>query len=159
MWPLKYNNNKLKKQLISRLNNKFISAIKAYLDLLYTKLVAKLYALDKRFESQRAIRESYKQLNTSSNLSNKPTDKPTDSRLNRPNTTPLNTDGVDKTLIQSWAKFEALHQAGLCKKCCKPIHNKPQERCQEKTWATTVWSTIQTIWYCAIWGGRDIIII
>jgi hypothetical protein len=22
-----------------------------------------------------------------------------------------------------------------------------------------VWSTIQTIWYCAIWGGRDIIII
>jgi hypothetical protein len=24
----------------------------------------------------------------------------------------------------------------LCKKCCKPIHNKPQERCQEKTWAT-----------------------
>jgi hypothetical protein len=50
MRPLKYNNNKLKEQLISRLNNKFISAAGAYLNLLYTELVAKLHALNKRFE-------------------------------------------------------------------------------------------------------------
>jgi hypothetical protein len=49
--PLKYNNNKLKKQLIFWLNNKFISAAKAYLNLLYTKLITKLYTLDKRFKS------------------------------------------------------------------------------------------------------------
>jgi hypothetical protein len=109
MRPLKYDNNKLKKQLISWLNNKFISAAKAYLNLLYTKLVAKLYAFDKRFESQRVTRESRKQLNTSSNLSNKPTDKPTNSRLNRFNATPLNTNDTDKTLIWSWAEFEALY--------------------------------------------------
>jgi hypothetical protein len=96
---------------------------------LYTKLVAKLHAFDKRFESQRATRESRKQLNASLNPSNKPTDKPTDSRLNRLNTTPLNTNGADKTPIRSWAEFEALYQAGLCKKYYKPIHNKPQERC------------------------------
>jgi hypothetical protein len=60
MQPLKYNNNKLKKQLISWLNNKFISITEAYLDLLYIKLVAKLYTFDKRFKSQRAIRESRK---------------------------------------------------------------------------------------------------
>jgi hypothetical protein len=127
--PLKYDNNKLKEQLISWLNNKFISAVGAYLDLLYTELVAKLYALDKRFESQRVIKESRKQLNASLNPSNKPTDKLTDGRLNRLNAIPLNTDGADKTLIWFWAEFEALYQAGLCKKCCKPIHNKPQERC------------------------------
>jgi hypothetical protein len=97
--PLKYDNNKLKEQLISRLNNKFISAARAYLNLLYTKLIAKLHALDKRFESQRATKESRKQLNASLNLSNKPTDKPTDGRPNRLNTTPLNTDGADKTPI------------------------------------------------------------
>jgi hypothetical protein len=134
--PLKYDNNKLKEQLISRLNDKFISAARAYLDLPYTELVGKLHGLDKRFELQRATRESRKQLNASSNPSNKPTDKPTDGRPNRPNATPPNTDGADKTPIRSRAEFEALHQAGLCKKCCKPIHNKPQERCQEKTWAT-----------------------
>jgi hypothetical protein len=107
--PLKYNNNKLKKQLISWLNNKFISAAKAYLNLLYTKLVAKLYAFDKQFESQRATRESRKQLNAFLNLSNKLIDKPTNSRPNRLNIISLNTDGADKTLIQSWAKFEALY--------------------------------------------------
>jgi hypothetical protein len=101
MWPLKYNNNKLKKQLISWLNNKFISVVKAYLNLLYTKLVAKLYALDKQFESQRVIKESHKQLNAFLNLSNKPIDKLTNNRLNRFNTTPLNTNSVDKTLIRS----------------------------------------------------------
>jgi hypothetical protein len=127
--PLKYNNNKLKEQLISWLNNKFISVAEAYLNLLYTKLIAKLHALDKRFESQHTIKESRKQLNAFLNLSNKPINKPTNSRLNRPNTTPLNTNGADKTLIRSWAKFKALYQAGLCKKCYKLIHNKPQERC------------------------------
>jgi hypothetical protein len=107
--PLKYNNNKLKEQLISRLNDKFIFAAGVYLDLPYTKLVAKLHALDKRFESQRATRENRKQLNASSNPSNKPPDKPTDGRLNRPNATPSNTDGADKTLIRSRAEFEALY--------------------------------------------------
>jgi hypothetical protein len=107
--PLKYDNNKLKKQLISRFNNKFIFATRAYLNLLYTKLITKLYVLDKRFKSQRVTRESRKQLNASLNLSNKPTDKPTNNRLNRPNTTPLNTDGTDKTLIQSQAKFKAFY--------------------------------------------------
>jgi hypothetical protein len=107
--PLKYNNNKLKEQLISRLNDKFISAARAYLDLLYTELVAKLHALDKRFESQRVTRESRKQLNASSNPSNKPIDKPTDGRPNRLNATPLNTDGADKTPIRSRAEFEALY--------------------------------------------------
>jgi hypothetical protein len=68
---------------------------------LYTELVAKLYALDKRFESQRATRESRKQLNAFLNPSNKLTDKPTNGRLNRLNAIPLNTDGADKTLIRS----------------------------------------------------------
>jgi hypothetical protein len=99
--PLKYDNNKLKEQLIFWLNNKFIFVTGAYLNLLYTKLIAKLYAFDKRFESQRAIRESRKQLNAFLNLSNKPTDKLTNSRLNRLNATLLNIDGVDKTLIRS----------------------------------------------------------
>jgi hypothetical protein len=50
---------------------------------------------------QYTIKESYKQLNAFLNLSNKLTNKPTNSRLNRLNTTLLNTNGVDKTLIWS----------------------------------------------------------
>jgi hypothetical protein len=60
--------------LISRLNDKFILAASAYLNLPYLELVEKLHSIDKRFESQRATRESQKLLSIP--LSSKPIDKP-----------------------------------------------------------------------------------
>jgi hypothetical protein len=129
--PLKYDNDRLREQLISRLNDKFISAAGAYLDLPYPELVEKLHSIDKRFESQRATRESRKQLSTPP--SSKPTDKPSGTRDSRPTSTVPGTTS-ERIPIRTRAEFDALHQAGLCKKCCKPIHSKPGERCQEKTW-------------------------
>jgi hypothetical protein len=48
---LKYDNDRLKEQMISRLNNKFLSASLSYLDLPYNKLVAKLHEINKRFKA------------------------------------------------------------------------------------------------------------
>jgi hypothetical protein len=130
--PLKYNSDKLKEQLIARLNDKFISAAGAYLDLPYADLVEKLHSIDKRFESQRATRENRKQLTALTN--SKPTDNPASGRAN--STAQIaSTNSAEKASIRTRAEFDALHQAGLCKKCCKPNHTKPGERCQEKTWA------------------------
>jgi hypothetical protein len=48
---LKYDNNRLKEQMISRLNNKFLLVSLSYLDLLYNKLVVKLHEINKRFKA------------------------------------------------------------------------------------------------------------
>ena len=70
------------------------------------------------------------------NLNNKtPLDKPADNRTGRPAVATVNPNVPEKTPLCSRAEYDALHQAGLCKKCCKPVHTKPGERCQEKTWA------------------------
>jgi predicted nuclease with TOPRIM domain len=60
--PLKYDDNKLKALLIVRLNDKFLTAVSAVLELPYQQLTAKLYSIDKRFESQRTTLESRRQL-------------------------------------------------------------------------------------------------
>jgi hypothetical protein len=140
--PLGYDDEKLKEALISKLNDKYLTAIGSYLDLPYTELVEKLHAIDKRFESQRAARESRKQLNTAT-ANIKPSDK--GPRGQAPSTSPTMTTGPrtgtgsssDKPPIRTRAEFEALHQAGLCKKCCKANHTAVGERCQEKTWVPT----------------------
>jgi len=103
---LKYNSERLREQLISRLNDKFISAARAYLDLLYSELVEKLYSIDKRFESQRATRESWKLLSIP--LSSKPTDKPSGTRDNCPTLTVPSTTSK-RILIRTRVEFDALH--------------------------------------------------
>lgn len=139
--PLGYNDNKLKETLISKLNDKYLTSIGAYFELPYTQLIEKLHAIDKRYESQRIARESRKQLNTSQLITSnsKPLDKTTKGQTPALASTTTTTPRTiaDKTPIRSRAEFEALHQAGLCKKCCKPTHTAPNERCQEKTWSTT----------------------
>lgn len=129
---MKYDSDKLREQLVSRLNDKFISAAGSYLDLPYSELVEKLHSIDKRFESQRATRESRKQLSIP--LSSKPTDKPSGTRDSRLTSTVPST-ASERIPIRTRVEFDALQQAGLCKKCCKPNHSKPGERCQEKVWA------------------------
>jgi hypothetical protein len=102
---LKYDSDKLREQLISCLNNKFISAAGTYLELPYPELVEKLHGIDKRFESQRATRESRKQLTVPSN---KPGDKPSSARDSRPaSTTSSNTP--ERIPICTQAEFEALY--------------------------------------------------
>jgi len=48
---LKYDDNKLKETLISKLNDKYLTAISVYLDLPFGQLIEKLHTINKRFES------------------------------------------------------------------------------------------------------------
>jgi hypothetical protein len=134
--PLRYDDNKLKDSLVSKLNDKYLTSISAYLDLPYTQLVEKLHAIDKRYESQRIAREGRKQL-TASSQPPKHTDKVVQDQPQTPVANAPITPRTDRPAIRSRAEFEALHQAGLCKKCVKPSHTAAGERCQEKTWAAT----------------------
>ena len=59
---LKCDDSKLKSLMILQLNDKFLTAISTLLDLPYQELTAKLYDIDKQFESQQTARESRRQL-------------------------------------------------------------------------------------------------
>jgi hypothetical protein len=130
--PLKYENDKLRDQMVSRLNDKYLAAAGAYLELPYPQLVEKLHNIDKQFESQRVAREGRKLLTTNTAIINKPNDKD-NSRV--PYAAPPTTSLSDRLPPRTRAELDSLFQAGLCKKCCKQVHTKPGEKCNEKFWA------------------------
>jgi hypothetical protein len=130
--PLNYDNKKLKEVLISKLNKKYLTSISTFFELLYNKLVEKLYTINKMYESQRISRENRKHLNANQPpvSSERPSDKTNAGQTIAPTTiTALRTD---RTPVRTRAEYDALQQAGLCKKCYKPIHIALNERCSEK---------------------------
>jgi hypothetical protein len=91
--------------------------------LTYAELVKKLYAVDRRLLASRNANKSP----SASNSGNKPQALSAQGEANQ--TTPnLNA----KAPIRTREEFDALYAAGLCKKCYKPIHSKPGEKCGEK---------------------------
>jgi hypothetical protein len=134
---LDYNDEKLKGVLVSKLNDKYLTAIGAFFDLPYNQLIEKLHAIDMRYESQRIARESRKQLTISQPpvSSGRPSDKTNTGQMTAPTT--ITAPRTDRTPVRTRAEYDALQQAGLCKKCCKPVHTALNERCAEKSWAIT----------------------
>jgi hypothetical protein len=133
--PLNYDNKKLKRVLISKLNKKYLISIGAFFELLYNELVEKLYTINKMYESQRISRENRKHLNANQPLvsSGRPSDKTNTGQATAPTPTTITALRTDRTPVRTRAEYDALQQAGLCKKCCKPIHTTPNERCSEKS--------------------------
>jgi hypothetical protein len=143
--PLKCDDSKLKSLMISRLNDKFLTAISTLLDLPYQDLTAKLYDIDKQFESQRTARESRRQLlkgttDTYENKTGKPFRQtgryqlPTNTSHTKKKDSQENTN--EKPPLRTREEYEALFNAGLCKKCCQPRHVAPGNKCQEPLWAS-----------------------
>ena len=123
---LKLDDDDLKEELTSKLNEKYAMTVLSDDELTYAELVKKLYAVDRRLLASRNANKSP----SASNSGNKPQASSAQGEANQ--TTPnLNA----KAPIRTREEFDALYAAGLCKKCCKPIHSKPGEKCGEK-WAT-----------------------
>jgi|HubBroStandDraft_2_1064218.scaffolds.fasta_scaffold09006_1 hypothetical protein len=143
--PLKHDDSKLKSLMISRLNDKFLTAISTLLDLPYQELTAKLYDIDKQFESQRTARESRRQLqkgttDTYENKTGKPFRQtgryqlPANTNSTKKKDSQENTN--DRPPLRTREEYETLFNAGLCKKCCKPRHVASGNKCQEPLWAS-----------------------
>ena len=137
--PLKYDDDKLKTLMISRLNDKFLTAASTLLNLPYQELTTKLYKIDKQFESQRTARESRRTFQKNSYDDKNGTTPRQTGRTQFPPNAMGNKDSLRNTnerpALRSREEYEILFNAGLCKKCCKPKHTAPGNKCQEPLWA------------------------
>jgi hypothetical protein len=124
--PLKLDDEDLKEELTSKLNEKYAMTVLSDDDLTYTQLVKKLHSVDRKLIASRNVNKPSFTSNT-----NKP--QATNNQNNAGQATTSSNSEV-RAPIRTREQFDALFAAGLCKKCCKPVHSKPGEKCGEK-WA------------------------
>jgi hypothetical protein len=123
--PLKLDNKDLKEELTLKLNKKYAMAVLLDDDLTYAQLTKKLYVVDRRLAASRSINKPSSTLNT-----NKPQTSTNQGNAGQATTSSSNSEV--RAPIRTREQFDALFAAGLCKKCYKPVHSKPGEKCGEK---------------------------
>jgi hypothetical protein len=103
-----YDNKKLKGVLISKLNKKYFISISTFFELLYNKLIKKLYTINKIYELQYISRENRKHLNANQPpvSSGRPLDKTNTGQTTA--STTITTLRTDRTPIRTRAEYDAL---------------------------------------------------
>jgi hypothetical protein len=129
--PLKLKDDDLKEELLSKLNEKYAMATLDAEDLTYAELVKKLHAVDRRLLASRDLGPRPPR------TTNPPNDGPA-----KP---PFNDKPSGSSTTRTREEFEALFQARLCKKCCKPTHTQRGERCAEPKWAPLPASVLEAM--------------